>query len=164
MPLSTWPRASTWAVCTCLVVLVDCAVALPLSTDSTSNAVASNASSHQQRQCPQATTRVVEFNKSESYAVSTGSWTGNLSTAHRAWPRIQHSARVHMAQSIVSREEASRLIELLEPQTFDVDKDTVDRMATHEFYLQKNGNIDDIATIPGKPTHDEKRRAVSVNA
>ena len=46
------------------------------------------------------------------------------------------------------------IIKLL-PKEFDRDLDSVDQMATFEFYLEKSGSLDAISTIPGKPDEDK---------
>ena len=47
---------------------------------------------------------------------------------------------------------------------FDTDQDTVDEMATHEFYISKHGSDDLVATIPGKPDADPAVFEVSTGA
>lgn len=127
-------------------------------------AQASGVESVEARACPQDTSAVLKFSENETRALEgvegNGVWTGTHARAHLTWPRINHSSTVHVFDSLVSEAEASQLIELLSEEDFDVDKDTVDRMTTFEFYLQKNGNIEDVATIPGKAAHAAKRQAV----
>ena len=125
---------------------------------------ASGAEPVEARVCPQDTSAVLEFSENETRTLEgverNGVWTGTHARAHLTWPRINHTSTVHVFDSLVSEDEASQLIELLSKEDFDVDKDTVDRMTTFEFYLQKNGNIEDVATIPGKPAHAAKRQTV----
>lgn len=53
--------------------------------------------------------------------------------------------------ALVTPGEAAAIKNLL-PAEFDRDADSVDGGATHEFYLEKSGGIDDtLATLPGKP-------------
>lgn len=59
-----------------------------------------------------------------------------------------------IAKSIAKRKEAEDIVSALRNVAFDTDRDTVDEMPTHEFYLfKKNGRNDDfngVRTIPGK--------------
>ena len=119
--------------------------------------------------CPHATSEVVEFTGNKTYTLKSSdgggvAWSGEHASASLEWPRIGHKAHVNVLSELISKQEAASLIDLLDDQKFDVDKDTVDRMTTYEFYLQKNGNIADVATIPGKPAHSATRRAVREQA
>ncbi len=84
---------------------------------------------------------MLELLDNETYRIGGGGsaahagWAGVHATASLQWPRINHSARVHVMAGLVSQSEASQLIALLETaqasgMDLDVDKDTVDRMAT----------------------------------
>ena len=62
------------------------------------------------------------------------------------------SSFFQVISSLVTRDEINQLMELLSNNTleFDEDGDSVDSLSTHEFYLQRNGNINDVRHIEGK--------------
>ena len=111
--------------------------------------------------CPQDQREILLLRQNTSYTVRDSStdnpWSGNHARAAIEWPKINHTANVHVMAELVTPDEAKNIITLLEDEEFDVDKDTVDKMTTFEFYLQKNGNFDDLASIPGKPALANER-------
>lgn len=58
----------------------------------------------------------------------------------------------YVLNSLISQNEINQMIELLENSSliFDEDSDSVDNLATHEIYIQRNGNIEGVKDIEGK--------------
>eukprot|EP00466_Bigelowiella_natans_P019890 jgi/Bigna1/75906/fgenesh1_pg.37_\ len=80
----------------------------------------------------------------------------SIANGHLNWeflPEPRH-AEFLVLDKLVDESTIKRLIHLLEAEEFDTDLDTVDGLATFEFYLEKNGGQEAIAGIQGKPDAD----------
>jgi TPR repeat protein len=81
-----------------------------------------------------------------------GSWEGVLAEGTVQWPGINSTASFAVLPALVSATEVAALLAALPHEDFDVDADSVDEMATFEFYLEKNGSVGEaLRSIPGKP-------------
>ena len=102
-------------------------------------------------------------------------WHGVMAEGNVKWPGIRSRAGFAVLPSLVSPEEVAAIRAALPNSSssnphsdaaaaaalqWDQDPDSVDSMATFEFYLEKNGSFGaSLATIPGKPDADPRVRA-----
>ena len=85
-------------------------------------------------------------------SIRLGSWEGVLAEGTVQWPGISSTASFAVLPALVSAPEVAALLAALPREDFDVDADSVDAMATFEFYLEKNGSVGEaLRSIPGKP-------------
>jgi hypothetical protein len=87
-------------------------------------------------------------------SISLGNWNGVLAEGKLNWPRVNSSpARFALLPSLLSSSEVSGILALVTDPSlaFDEDMDSVDQMTTHEFYVQRNGGIEPLRHINGKP-------------
>jgi TPR repeat protein len=83
--------------------------------------------------------------------------------AHLTWPDLPAAppASFSILPALVAPAEVASLLALLRPHAghLDEDADSVDGLATREIYLEKDGSVDAIARIAGKPDADAAVRA-----
>eukprot|EP00927_Polykrikos_kofoidii_P005593 TRINITY_DN12216_c1_g1_i2.p1 TRINITY_DN12216_c1_g1~~TRINITY_DN12216_c1_g1_i2.p1 ORF type:complete len:510 (+),score=41.77 TRINITY_DN12216_c1_g1_i2:29-1531(+) len=95
------------------------------------------------------------FNFSSSTASTFGSWNGDVQEGSLAWPNCNHTAQLASLSSVLSASEARQIMDELRLVGFDRDADSVDHIASEEFYLEKHGSIDEtLASNPRKPDSD----------
>ena len=88
----------------------------------------------------------------------------NTARKHKKLKARQASRRLvggefFVLPNVMTKEEAAEMRSLL-PDDFDMDPDSVDGGATHEFYLEKHGVVDNLMeTLPGKPDADPETHA-----
>ena len=79
-------------------------------------------------------------------------WTGTLSEGYMKWKNATSApASFSVLQSLLPQNVVSSILAELAPLHFDEDEDSVDGLATFEFYLQRSGDIDQVKHIHGKP-------------
>lgn len=87
-------------------------------------------------------------------------WKGLLAQGRSEWDfrGSNEPALFSVLQSLVSRDEVEQILsEVKSPHIFfDLDMDTVDDKATYEIYLQRNGAIEGVRAIQGKPDQNEE--------
>jgi hypothetical protein len=92
------------------------------------------------------------FSANANKTVSIGSFIFESSEGSLTWPKYPNiNPSFVVIQSLLSSQEISHIMELLEGDLdLDEDPDSVDNLATHEIYLQRNGKIDGVREIEGK--------------
>lgn len=60
---------------------------------------------------------------------------------------------------MLTEDECEAIVGAMDGVELDADPDSVDALPTHELYLEKYGDLDTVATIPGKPDQRESVRA-----
>eukprot|EP01062_Namystynia_karyoxenos_P066186 TRINITY_DN60185_c0_g1_i1.p1 TRINITY_DN60185_c0_g1~~TRINITY_DN60185_c0_g1_i1.p1 ORF type:complete len:553 (+),score=155.51 TRINITY_DN60185_c0_g1_i1:92-1750(+) len=87
-----------------------------------------------------------------------GGWTGVRADAQCSWPGDVAKADFSVYPSLLAPAEVLELRDTL-PAVFDADRDSVDGMPTHEFYLERNGSsARGVAEMGWKPDADEAVR------
>lgn len=94
------------------------------------------------------------FPNGENKTVSLGDLSFETATGSLTWPKYPNiKPSFVVVQSLLSSREISQIMDLLQEDpglVFDEDADSVDDLATHEIYLQRNGKIDGVREIEGK--------------
>jgi hypothetical protein len=93
------------------------------------------------------------FPENENTTVHFGGNSYGLALGQLSWPNIQtNNSSFAVLQSLLSSDEISSLLRLVQDPSiqYDEDPDSVDELATHEIYLQRNGGIDGVREIEGK--------------
>lgn len=106
----------------------------------------------------------------ETISLADQSWSSTVARGHLVWPHVRGSetppATFTVLAPLVSQDEVAALLAIVRNTSieFDEDSDSVDRMSTHEFYLESSGGIDALASVHGKPDKDaaifEARRPI----
>lgn len=120
---------------------------------------------------PQQPVKLFEFTApNETSSIADGSWSTIVARGSLAWPHVRSSetppATFSVLAPLVSESEVAQLLAIVRSAgiDFDEDSDSVDRMSTHEFYLESSGGIDPLASVYGKPDRDaavfEARRPI----
>lgn len=95
---------------------------------------------------------------SPNETVHYGSWTSTLAAASLVWPGLSPGstapASFFVLSPLITPAEAGDIRRIVEALEFDFDPDSVDGMATHEFYLEASGGTDSLKRINGKPDSD----------
>jgi hypothetical protein len=93
------------------------------------------------------------FPEKKNTTVLLGDNSFGLALGQLSWPQV-HSSNSSFAvvQSILSSDEISSILKLVQDPSllYDEDPDSVDELATHEIYIQRNGNIEGVREIEGK--------------
>lgn len=109
---------------------------------------------------PQQPPRAFEFAMpNETVTLADGSWSATVARGALAWPNVNAAtppATFSVIQSLISKQEVADILSIVRDSgiQFDQDADSVDAMATHEFYLESAGGFKPLTSIKGKPDTD----------
>ena len=91
-------------------------------------------------------------------SLSIGPWESGLAQGTLVWPGLaqESAASFYVVSNLLEASEVRKMLVILRDSglEFDADPDSVDGMATHEFYLESSGGSENLATIRGKPDAD----------